>query len=117
MPSCPAGRPRNITLFEDETETAGQAHAAYRILPASHSADAFVCVFRKENFNLFASQNECANRVNREGFTGKGERVDGTSSSRAGIATRRGRIAGGLQNQLMNPESVFRNKIPETLRP
>ena len=52
---------------------------------------------------LCKSERIARTRVNREGFTGKGERMDETSSSRApGIATRRVCIADGLQNRLMN---------------
>ena len=44
--------------------------------------------------------------------------MDGTSSLRAqGLLRDAVASRDGLEDQLMNPESVFRNKIPETLRP
>ena len=52
---------------------------------------------------LCKSERIAHTRVDREGFTGKGERMDETSSSGApGIATRRVCIADGLSNRLMN---------------
>jgi hypothetical protein len=58
-----------------------------------------------------------AYRVNREGFTGKGERMDGTSSSRAPGLLRDAVASPRTAESIDESGKHFRNKIPETLRP
>ena len=120
MTACAAFPLHSQPSYQDQNEPTNDVPLPQRPVQISDSADGvgFLALDPHRNIFTFAlsfqtfssyerkfrkSERIARIRVIREGFTGKGERMDEVSSSRApGIATRRVCIADGLQYKLMN---------------